>query len=154
MNKNIYLMMGIPGGGKSTWIRNNVSSDAVVCSADHFFEDANGNYNWRADLLPAAHRACFDKYMKALVDNNVKNVVLDNTNTKRQALKDYVVEANKLGFPVTIVAVNADPAVAAARNIHGVPLPTVQKMHQEIHNTLELGFPPMWNIKQVIKVGL
>ena len=153
MNKNIYLMMGVLGGGKSTWISNNVPANAVICSADHFFEDANGNYNWRVDLLPVAHRTCFDKYMRALVDDNVTNIVVDNTNTKRQFLKDYVIEANKLGIAVTIVAVNADPIVAAARNVHGVPLQTVQRMQQEICNTLQLGFPVEWNIAQIIKVN-
>ena len=151
--KNIYLMMGIPGGGKSTWIRNNVPSDAVICSADHFFEDNNGNYNWKPDLLPAAHSACFRKYVRALNNSSITNIVVDNTNTKRQFLKDYVVEANKLGFAVTVVVVNADPAVAAGRNVHGVPLETVQRMHQEMQNTLQLGFPPAWNITQVIKVN-
>lgn len=149
--KNIYMMMGIPGGGKSTWIRNNVPSNAVICSADHFFEDANGNYNWCADLLPVAHSVCFRKYMRALNDKNTTNIVVDNTNTKHQYLKNYIVEANKLGFPVTIVAIDADPMVAAARNVHGVPQETVQRMYQEMQETLAFGFPPVWNITQVIK---
>jgi predicted kinase len=153
MNKNIYLMMGIPGGGKSTWIRNNVPSDAVICSADHFFEDANGNYNWKPHLLSVAHFACFRKYVIALSDNNVANIVVDNTNTKREFLKNYVVEANKLGFPVTIVAVNADPNVAAQRNVHGVPKETIDSMFSQLQSTLNLGFPENWKIKSVIKVN-
>jgi predicted kinase len=40
MNKNVYVMMGVPGSGKSTWIRNNVPG-ALVASADHYFEIIN-----------------------------------------------------------------------------------------------------------------
>jgi len=152
MNKNVYIMMGIPGGGKSTWIRNNVPSDTVICSADHFFEDASGNYNWKADLLFPAHKTCFRKYVKALDNPDVQNIVVDNTNTKRAFMQDYVKEANKRGILVTIVSIIADPDVAAARNVHGVPADTVLKMHGELLNTLQLGFSSDWGIKQHIKV--
>lgn len=151
--KNIYIMMGIPGGGKSTWIRNNVPSDAVICSADHFFEDSQGNYNWQPNLLFPAHKTCFRKYVRALDDDNVTNIVVDNTNTKRAVMRDYVVEANTRGIPVNIVAVLADPAVAAKRNVHGVPAEAVQKMNDELRNTLSIGFPNTWDIKNLIKVG-
>lgn len=151
--KNIYIMMGIPGGGKSFWIRNNVPSDAVICSADHFFEDSQGNYNWQENLLFPAHKTCFRKYVRALNDDNVTTIVVDNTNTKRAVMRDYVVEANKRGIPVNIVAVLADPKVAAKRNVHGVPAETVQKMNSELRNTLNIGFPDTWDINNLIKVG-
>lgn len=151
--KNVTIMMGVPGGGKSTWIRNNVPSDAVICSADHFFEDAAGNYNWKENLLFAAHCASFGKFVRTLDDDEVNDIVVDNTNTKRAAMRDYVREANKRGISVTIVAILADPNKAHARNVHGVPLETIQKMNNEIINTLNIGFPPEWDIKKVIKVG-
>lgn len=146
-------MMGIPGGGKSTWIRANVPSDAVVCSADHFFEDKNGNYNWRENLLFVAHRTCFNKYVQALDNPSVSCVVVDNTNTKREYMRDYVREANKRGYSVNIVAVIADPNVAAQRNVHGVPKDTVDAMFAQMQNTLRLGFPDDWKIESVIKVN-
>lgn len=152
-DKNVYIMMGIPGGGKSTWIRNNVPSDAVICSADHFFEDANDNYSWKAELLFPAHKTCFRKYIKALDNPYGHNVVVDNTNTKRAFMQDYVHEANLRGIDVTIVTIVADPAVAALRNVHGVPAETVNKMHNELLNTLKIGFSPDWGIKQHIMVG-
>jgi hypothetical protein len=36
--------------------------------------------------------------------------------------------------------------------VHGVPAETVNKMHNELLNTLKIGFSPDWGIKQIIKV--
>jgi len=79
--------------------------------------------------------------------------VVDNTNTKRKFMKRYVDEANKRGIFVTIVSVVADPDVAAHRNVHGVPPESVYRFHKELLNTLQLGFPLDWKIKQHIEVN-
>ena len=150
--KKIFLMMGIPGGGKSTWIRSNLPSDAVVCSADHFFVNDDGIYIWKKELLHKAHRVCFDKYLAALDTSDVSCVVVDNTNTKRADMRQYVVEANNRGYDVNIVAITVDPEVAAQRNVHGVPNETIKKMYSQIQNTIKLGFPNDWKIASVIKV--
>lgn len=151
--KNIIIMCGIPGGGKSTWIRNNVPTlNTVVCSADHFFEDANGNYNWQPDLLYPAHKTCYRKFMAALKDETVENIVVDNTNVKRASMRDYVEAANIHNIPVKIVALLADPDLAASRNVHNVPLETVRKMDAQLRNTLKIGFPAEWKISHRVEV--
>jgi len=137
---NVYLMVGVPGSGKSYWIKQNVPN-AVVCSADHFFTGEDGVYRWFPDGLYPAHEACFEKYQKALLDG-LKDVVVDNTNTKTKFLRRYVQLANKHGITPTVVHVKCDPVVAAARNTHGVPAETVAKMHDEIEAMFSRPFPP------------
>lgn len=151
MNKNVYVMMGVPGSGKSTWVRNNVSG-AVVASADHYFEDEQGNYNFQPNKLFRAHESAFEKYLAALDDDKTENIVVDNTNTKLEFLRRYVLEANLRGYPVTMVVLKVDPDVASRRNVHGVPPETVKRMQGEIDNTLKIGFPSDWDIKEIIDV--
>lgn len=143
-------MMGIPGGGKSTWIRNNVSNDAVICSADHFFEDKQGNYNWNPNQAKIAHIVCMKKYIKALDNPMVQHIVVDNTNTTKSTMRNYVLEANKRGYPVNIVAILADPYIAASRNVHNVPAETIHTMHKELLNTIQSGFPDNWQVSRFV----
>jgi predicted kinase len=147
--KNVFILMGIPGSGKSTWVKENLPpGKTVVASADHYFIDPNtGEYNWRPNLLHMAHRASQDNYLRALSDPKVTNVVVDNTNTKREFMRDYILAANRRGFVPTLVVLHADPVVAAQRNIHGVQLEIVQRMHDQLENTLQIGFPAEWKIK-------
>jgi len=149
--KNVIIMMGIPGSGKSTWVKDNLpTGKTVVASADQFFTDpVTGVYNWRPNLLHMAHRASQYAYISGLDDPKVTNVVVDNTNTKREFLRDYVQAANRRGYVPTIVVMHVDPKVAAERNLHGVTPEGVQRMQDQIENTLKVGFPADWKIKIV-----
>jgi predicted kinase len=151
--KTVYIMMGVPGSGKSTWIRSNISDRYATVSADHFFEDAKENYTFNPGKLHLAHKQCFDRYSEALANPEIDTVVVDNTNTKRQFIQPYILEAQRAGCCVVIVAIIADVAGAAMRNVHGVPLATIERMHSEMQNTLKLGFPASWEIKEVITVN-
>ena len=152
MNKNVYIMMGMSGSGKSSWIRKNVPN-AFIASADNFFYRlGKGTYQFDKTKLGSAHKTAQNDFIKALDDDSIENIVVDNTNTKLSSMRPYVMEANLRGYPVTIVVVLADPEVAAARNLHKVPLETTQKMHREILDTLKIGFPENWDIKEIIQV--
>ena len=154
MDKHIFIVAGAPGSGKSTWIRKNVPAGAVVCSADHWFEDSTtGEYRWNPREIGTAHRACMDKYVSALSNEFVENIVVDNTNTKPREMKDYVRLANDQGITPTVVYVSGDPAVAAARNVHGVGAATVQRMHDQLEQTFK-SFPPTseWGKVNVVRV--
>jgi len=70
---NLYVMRGLPGSGKSTLAKSMVKSynDAgkkgVICSADDFFIDNRGKYNFDMTRLSEAHEHCrlkADQFMK------------------------------------------------------------------------------------------
>ena len=137
---NVYLMVGVPGSGKSHWIKQHAPG-AVVCSADHYFTGEDGVYRWFPDGLYPAHERCFEKYRNALLEG-MHDVVVDNTNTKTKFMRRYVQLANEHVITPVVVYVKCDPVVAAARNTHGVPVDTVQKMHDEIEAMFSRPFPP------------
>ena len=130
--KRVTIMIGCPGSGKSTWIKNNESPDAVVVSADHWFIQANGEYVFDPNQLGAAHADCMRRFREALANPDVEAIVVDNTNTSRKAVKPYLDAATAAGAITIGMILQVDPAVAAARNVHGVPLETIERMAKEV----------------------
>lgn len=127
--KHLVLMCGVPGAGKSTYCRANLT-DYTVCSADDYFTDAAGVYNFNVEKLGAAHMACQNKFL-GLVDAGFP-IVVDNTNTNLRDIRIYLDHAFRNGYTVEIVHLDVDPEVACARGLHGVPLEATRKMAARI----------------------
>jgi predicted kinase len=123
--KVVTILRGISGAGKSTYT-NQHFRDALVCSADHYFGHG-ANYRFNASLLGKAHDQCFQLFRDA-VQAGKPSIVLDNTNTMLKEFKRYIELAEKFGYTVNVVRLVVDPAVAAKRNVHGVPPSKVQQM--------------------------
>jgi predicted kinase len=121
----IIIIRGISGSGKSTHIAKHFPN-AYVVSADHFF-GTGANYNFDPKKLGAAHADCLEKFKQA-IRRHVPEIVVDNTNTQLWEFSKYVEFAKENGYVVTVVRLKIDPAVAAKRNIHGVPEEKVKQM--------------------------
>ena len=77
--KKLYVMVGVPAAGKSTWIANqNWKDDAVVVSTDEFVEDY-------AKECGQTYSEVFDEYMPRAVELMVEKVV-----RAREAGKDII----------------------------------------------------------------
>lgn len=139
----VVLMSGIPGSGKSTYVKEQMP-DAVVCSADHFFMK-NGRYDFNPALLGQAHAACLKKFAEAL-QSGAPEVVVDNTNISTLELAPYVALAAAYGVHCAVITVHCHPEVAHSRNTHGVPLHAVQRMAEALQKR-EL--PPYWDVEVV-----
>jgi hypothetical protein len=134
-----------------------------VFSADHFFE-RSGEYKFNLDFLGDAHNACLKGFLDAVrntaptkvyvmrgvpgsgkssyVKNVTEGIVCDNTNIGVAELAPYVASALAYGHDVTVVRVLCDPAVAAARNVHGVPANVVKAKAEWLARSGNL--PPYW----------
>jgi len=159
--KKIVIMSGVPGSGKSTYIKS-LEGRLVVCSADHYFMDEKGNYNFDFTKLRLAHGECLRKFMAYRVNRCLTSprppfgacwcwdyLVVDNTNTTALEIAPYyaVASAYEEEVDIELVTVLCDPVKAHTRNTHGVPLQGVLAMDQRIRSR-EL--PPFWNIKQTV----
>lgn len=102
-------MQGVSGAGKSTLARKlvrTVSSRgayAQIVSADDFFCDSSGAYNFDPAKLGEAHDACFRKFLKFLMYERTELIVVDNTNTQAVQIAPYVLAATALGFRAKIL---------------------------------------------------
>lgn len=131
----VVIMVGCPGSGKSTYIKNKFS-DALIVSADHFFMN-NGVYEFDRNLLGRAHGECYQNFMEAITAG-IELVVVDNTNTTMREINTYANPAREKGYDVEVVVLSVDPQIGYSRNVHGVPFDTIQKMANRITNTVKI----------------
>lgn len=131
--KTVIILRGVSGAGKTSFI-DLVAEPKVVCCADHYFE-RDGKYEFDATKLGAAHKQSMDTFDAAMVDPNVENIIVANTNVKPSDYKYYTQRAEAFGFRVVYVVLEKRHK---APNVHGVPEHVVQRQHDSLKNSLKL----------------
>ena len=118
--KNLYLVRGVPGSGKTTFAERIAP---VVLSADMYFEDDEGNYNFDGLKIKHAHAWCqseAEQFMKSGIA-----IAVANTFTQEWEMQAYFDLAEKYGYTVfSVVVENRHGGV----NTHGVPEEKVKQM--------------------------
>jgi len=130
MTKDVVILIGAPGCGKSTACKNYLlyKPDSVVVSADDYFVNPEtGHYTFDRSRLHAAHLTCQNKFAVAL-ENGVEQIIVDNTNIIAKHRQVYIDLAQKHGYTVWIHCIEADAETCFKRNVHGVPLETIERM--------------------------
>lgn len=131
----LVIFRGLPGSGKSTAARTlyeetiNKGLTAVICSADSFMIDEQGQYAFDPNNLKRCHSSCFE-LARASINANIDVVIIDNTNVCRWEYQHYVRLGKQAGYVVEVVEVGNkfDLELYAHRNQHSVPIATLQKM--------------------------
>lgn len=122
-NKKLYIVRGLPGSGKSTFAKNLVGDDFLVCEADKYFNDKKGGYNFDFTKLKEAHKWCqemVETYMKDSLVNEqfYREIAVSNTFTQEWEMEHYIELAKKYGYQVfTLIVENRH----GGKNVHGVP---------------------------------
>ena len=140
--KQLKIMRGIPGSGKSTYV-NKHYPEAYVCSADNYFEevadlnDTSYLEEFQPWLVGKAHQHCWGSFIHAVVVMDEPLVVVDNTNVNKWEYENYVLLAELHGYEVQVIeiAFKAEQAkVYHERNTHGVPLEVIERMLREFEH--------------------
>lgn len=120
MQKNLILVRGISGSGKTTFA--GLISNTVF-SADQYFEDSTGNYNFDSKKLAMAHQWCKQKTEQAM-GYGLSKICVANTFTTEWEMADYFNLAKKHGYRVfSIIVENRH----GGTNVHDVPAEVLEK---------------------------
>jgi len=135
-----YVMRGIPGSGKSTWLQRNAHPLTEVASADTYHLDPlDGLYKFKPENIKLAHDSCLKAFVHEIVNQKFfagspRDIAVSNTNIRVWEVAPYVRLAEAYGFEVKIIRMVCNPKIAIARNVHGVPPEQIWKMYTEFEN--------------------
>jgi len=128
MEKNLYIVRGLPGSGKSTFAKS-IAKSYQIFEADQYFMKG-GKYKFDPTKLKDAHNSCKQRVanrMKESLINSIffRNIVVSNTFTQDWEMKFYRSVGKKYGYKVhTIIVENRHNGT----NVHGVPEDKVEIM--------------------------
>ena len=129
--KTVKIIRGISGVGKSTYVMMNkmIADKSIVCSADEYFVNEQGQYEFDGRKIPMAHQWCWGKFIDAIGEG--RNIIVDNTNTQPWEYENYIKLAKLFDYEVEIIHITPKGLTneeLAKRNTHGVPLESIEQM--------------------------
>lgn len=142
------ILVGVSGSGKSTKVcelQGMDFSNVAICSADDYFMDEEGNYNFDFEKLKEAHAECQRKARLALANPRITHVIIDNTNCNEWEQRPYMKMAREFGVPAELVLIHdntleeEDLVLYSRRNRHGVSLEVIQKQYEKFCKWYESG---------------
>ena len=119
--KTLYIVRGLPGSGKSSLAK---KVTELVYSADDFFTNKKGEYNFNAKLLGKAHEWCWGKVRDAMF-LGANAVAVANTFTQAWEAEKYYQIAEEYGYSVFVIECQNDFG-----NVHDVPQESIDAMKE------------------------
>ena len=127
--KTLYITRGLPGSGKST-LAKKLASESWSYSADDFFTNKKGEYNFNPKLLGKAHDWCWGKVRDAMFIG-VEAVAVANTFTQAWEAEKYYQIAEEYGYSVFVIECQNDFG-----NVHNVPQESIDAMKERWEKSL------------------
>lgn len=130
----VIIMRGIPGSGKSTYVKNETYSYTFSVDDYHYVD---GVWRFNPTKLSEYHNHCLWTYEQFLLNwpSDIGVVIVDNTNISEWEVAAYYRLAEIHTISVKVVTCVCGIATAHKRNVHNVPLATIIKMHNRLMNT-------------------
>jgi predicted kinase len=122
MAKILYIIRGLPGSGKNTLGTALTNGSGHVYSADDYFMDFEGKYNFDPTKIGAAHESCQDGIRNALV-KGYSPVAVANTFSQKWEAEPYFKMAGENGYTVVVLECQSEFG-----SVHGVPAEAIAAM--------------------------
>lgn len=138
--KVLYIVRGLSGSGKSSIARELVNpiwdseSETFIkdfYSADDFFTDKKGRYNFDPNKLKEAHEECQKNVELAMQRDNVRKIAVANTFSQAWEAEPYFKLAEKHGYHPFVLECQNDFG-----NIHDVPQKSIDMMKERWEDRL------------------
>jgi predicted kinase len=129
MEKELILVRGIPGSGKSTFAK---TLGGIHYEADMFFLDENSTYVFDPSKIKHAHAWCINSVLEKMKEGE-ERIVVSNTFTQKWELDPYMDLGKHQGYKVFVIVVeNRHGGV----NTHGCPEDKVEAMKNRFEFSL------------------
>lgn len=138
-NRYLILLVGIPGAGKSTYIKENLS-DATIISPDHFIGYTKED-PWTPEKVSNAWKKSDDLLLEAIKRGD-KKIVFDATFVNPKVRGKYINIAKRFGLTPVAIHCNVPLDQALKRNsqrpeFRKVPEETLIRMYKNLVNPSE-----------------
>ena len=149
--RKVIIMSGVPGAGKSTYVRRTFPHEAKVFSdASYFMSSSTYRHDPRTAGHAAAREWCLKSFALFLAEDCYIDpppaIVIDNPNTTLLEIAPYYALSVAFGFEPEVRTIFVKPAIAAARNHHHATLERVQEMAKELDRRV---LPEHWAQNQI-----
>ena len=137
MEKNVIILRGVSGSGKSTFasMLARYNPGAVIVTADDYFTDSFGHYNFDLTKLGAAHSQCFRRFNDALYNPSVNTIIVANTNTTLKDCEPYAVAAESYGAKIAYVVLENRHGNS---DVHDVPSEVKERQRHNLKSSIQL----------------
>lgn len=129
MSKELFLLRGLPGAGKSTLAK---SLGGKHVEADMYHLDEKGNYNWKPERVKEAHSWCQNQVGNWMIEEE-QRIVVSNTFTQEWEMQFYYDCAKEFDYKVfSLIVENRH----GGTNEHNVPEEVLVKMKDRFETKL------------------
>ena len=155
--KNLYLLVGAPGSGKSTWVKNRIAQDGGVwCSRDEVrfsLVKENEEYFSKENDVFAAW---IKNINSAIKDVNTKNIYADATHISQKSRNKTLLhlDLKNVNIIPVVMTTNSDECVRRNKMRTGrecVPVAVIYRMSSRLMNE-PVDKDLCWNYKEIIYV--
>lgn len=146
--RKVWIMRGLPGSGKSTWVDKFLSPDYII-SVDNKRYDNEGDY--RKEISFEEKCRLHNQALKDFADclHQSSTIAVDNCNIEVHMIAPYYRLAQAYDYDVEVVHVIGHPIICAKRNKHGVSEEQLWKMFKRMEQ-----LPEHWNVSIIIPMVL
>jgi hypothetical protein len=108
MKKKCIILRSVCGAGKSSFadylhgLTTSNGRTCLICCADDFFTDLDGNYVWSQNAIGHAHLWCRHEFEEALKEG-IDTIIVANTATRNRDVAVYRNLAIDAGYRVSVV---------------------------------------------------
>lgn len=134
---NIWIMVGLPGSGKSTYIKKELPNNITIISQDNIrkelgiMKDDDQKAIGNSEQEKEVRKICFERIDNAIKDR--KDFVIDNTNIKSGLVQNYYDRFRKLGANVKIVIIDTPKEICKERRKDCIPEKVIDDMELGIN---------------------
>jgi predicted ABC-type ATPase len=122
MKKELFILRGIPGSGKST-IAESINPKGYNVEADMYFT-VDDKYIFDPSMLGEAHKWC-NSMVEEWMNEEVSKIVVSNTFTQEWEMAPYFKMAEEKGYVVhSLIVENRHNGT----NAHNVPSSSIERM--------------------------